>query len=90
MVKGAYSVVLYIVNAIQMKTHHTSTTPINVANNWKLRLILTLTGIIAAVLCAVALMQDVRSASRWGARPGVIEASRVVASTLASDFKAML
>jgi hypothetical protein len=61
------------------------------ASHARVRFALTLAGIVIAILCLLALGQDLRSADRVDSRaPRIFAFSKVVATNLVSEVKARL
>ena len=63
-----------------MKMLHTDTRKV-ISNNGGNRMVLAIAGIVIAILCSIALLQDVRTAEAFNANiPSLLETSRVVVS----------
>jgi hypothetical protein len=63
-----------------MKTLHTNTRKV-ISNHGGNRMALAIAGIVIAILCSIALLQDVRSAEAFNANvPSLLETSRIVVS----------
>jgi hypothetical protein len=74
-------------NRKAMKTIHTTDRNI-ISNHARVRFVLTLAGIVIAVLCSLALWQEARSAERIDTRvPHLLEFSRLVATDLVGEVK---
>jgi hypothetical protein len=74
-----------------MKMFHTTNTRNVPASHGRVRLVLAVVGIVTAVLCAMALLQDVRAAEPLDARaPRLLEISKIMASDLVGEVKIRL
>ena len=83
--------VIYIIIAGQMKTLHTTHPHHVTATHARIRLALAVVGIITAVLCAMALLQDVRATTTSETKPPrLLQISKIVASDLVGEVKIRL
>jgi hypothetical protein len=80
MAGGAFCCVIYIINHKQMKTtYNISTTNRKSAINARVRSVMTLVGIITAIICSVILVQESGSTDRAEASiPTFIETSDLI------------
>ncbi len=71
-----------------MKTLHTINTSNVTVSHASVRLILAIVGIVTAVLCAIALMNDVRAAELFQARiPRLLELPKIMVADFVSHVK---
>lgn len=74
-----------------MKTLHTTNPLSGTSTHARIRLVLAVVGIVIAVLCAMALLQDVHATTPLDANaPRLLEISKIMASDLVGAVKIWL
>lgn len=74
-----------------MKTHHTIANRTIINNRARVRSILSVAGIVVAVLCSLVLWKEARSAERMETKaPRLVELTRVTATGLIGEVAAWM